>query len=161
MVGHLVSHRKEQGGGYLPLWQGCLLYAYLIVIFTREDFRTNQILLVGIVALLIYNLLWQERQPFPFLIAPQFRKLPFLLAIGGSVLFLLNERFLDVNTLSASLFGLATYGLATGLSSRLAFYWRIIVWEAYADLYWLSHAHFYGVFGATWLIGNWGGECGR
>ena len=95
-------------GGWLILYRP--LYAYLGIIFTREDFRTNQILLVGILVLLIHHL-WQERQPFPFLSAPQFRKAPFLLAIGGSVLFLLNERFLDVNTLSASLFGLATYGL--------------------------------------------------
>ncbi|MBE2224260.1 MAG: exosortase O [Anaerolineae bacterium] len=86
------------------------LYGYFGVIFTREDFRTNQILLVGLVLLLVYQV-WQEHLPFPFLNAPQFHKLPFLLAVGGSVLFLLTERFLDVNTLSASIFGLATYGL--------------------------------------------------
>ena len=95
-------------GGWLVLYRP--LYAYLGIIFTREDFRTNQILLVGILVLLIHNL-WQERLPFPFLNAPQFHRLPFLLAVGGSILFLLNERFLDVNTVSASLFGLATYGL--------------------------------------------------
>jgi exosortase O len=95
-------------GAWLTLYRP--LYAYLGIIFTREDFRTNQILLVGILVLLIHHI-WQERLPFPFLSVPQFRKLPFLLVSGGSLLFLLNERFLDVNTLSASLFGLATYGL--------------------------------------------------
>jgi exosortase O len=33
------------------------------------------------------------------------------LALGGSALYLVAERFLDINTLSATLFGLATYGL--------------------------------------------------
>ena len=95
-------------GGWFTLYRP--LYAYLGIIFTREDFRTNQILLVGLLLLLVHHL-WQERPSFPLLNAPQFHKFPFLLTIGGSLLFLLNERFLDVNTLSASLFGLATYGL--------------------------------------------------
>lgn len=34
-----------------------------------------------------------------------------VLALGGSALYLAVERFLDINTLSASLFGLASYGL--------------------------------------------------
>jgi exosortase O len=33
------------------------------------------------------------------------------LALSGSILYLICERFLDVNTLSATLFGLASYGL--------------------------------------------------
>lgn len=95
-------------GGWLALYRP--LYAYLGIIFTREDFRTNQILLVGLVFLLVHHL-WRERRPIPFLNAPQFHRLPFLLTLGGSLLFLLNERFLDVNTMSASLFGLASYGM--------------------------------------------------
>jgi exosortase O len=34
-----------------------------------------------------------------------------ILALGGAILFLLAERYLDINTLSATLFGLASYGL--------------------------------------------------
>jgi exosortase O len=86
------------------------LYAYFGIIFTREDFRTNQILLAAILVL-IFLQMRQSRFQLPFLQAPHFNKGPFLLAVGGSFLFLLVERFLDINTLSASLFGLATYGL--------------------------------------------------
>jgi exosortase O len=43
--------------------------------------------------------------------APQLYYPALILALGGSTLYLLAERFLDVNTLSASLFGLATFGL--------------------------------------------------
>ncbi|MFO7681664.1 MAG: exosortase O [Chloroflexota bacterium] len=94
----------------LWLWLYRPLYPYFGVIFTREDFRTNQILLIGIVGLLLLQTR-QARFQTPFLHAPQVNKLPLLLTVGGSVLFLLAERFLNVNTLSASLFGLATYGL--------------------------------------------------
>ena len=94
----------------LWFWLYRPLYSYFGVIFTQEDFRTNQILLLGIIVLLIMQMR-QTRFQFPFLQAPQLHKLPFLLASGGSILYLLVERFLDVNTLSASLFGLATYGL--------------------------------------------------
>jgi len=91
-------------------WLFYPLVEYLTVIFSREDFRTNQILLVGIVVMLIVQM--QKGNLQPRLDAPpQFRLRPFLLLTLSAITYLLTERFLDVNTLSASLFGLATYGL--------------------------------------------------
>ena len=64
----------------LVAW-GWLFYPladYLTVIFSREDFRTNQILLVGIVVLLIVQM--QKGNLRPKLDAPpQLRLRPFLL----------------------------------------------------------------------------------
>ncbi len=94
----------------LWLWLYRPLFSYFGVIFTREDFRTNQILLLGILVLLVMQMRKEQFQ-FPFLQAPRLVRLPLLFALGGSFLFLLVERFLDVNTIAASLFGLATYGL--------------------------------------------------
>ena len=94
----------------LWLWLYRPVYDYLGLIFSREDFRTNQIVLLGVLGLI----LWQLRQGD---LRPRFSALPHLyypalaLALSGSLLFLAVERFLDVNTLSASLFGLASYGL--------------------------------------------------
>ncbi|MFO7625192.1 MAG: exosortase O [Anaerolineales bacterium] len=86
------------------------VYPYLGVIFTRQEFRTNQVILVG-VALLLY---WQVRRgQFNLRLdtLPQLHPAALALVLGSSVLYLANERFLGVNTLSASLFGLGTYGL--------------------------------------------------
>ena len=91
-------------------WLFAPLADYLGIIFSREDFRTNQILLVGIVVLLVVQM--QKENLRPKLDAmPVLRIRPFLLLLVSSITYLLIERFLDVNTLSASLFGLTTYGL--------------------------------------------------
>jgi exosortase O len=92
------------------LWLYWPLYDYLNIIFSREDFRTNQLLLLGIVALIAHRLYQAGRWP-RFDAAPCLTPLPLALALGGSLLYLLAERFLNVNTLSTSLFGLASYGL--------------------------------------------------
>lgn len=94
----------------LWLWLYRPVFAYLQVIFSREQFRSNQILLLGIVLLLLARvrragLRWRPDA------APQLAPLPLLLALGGSLLYLLVERLLDVNTVAAALFGLGTYGL--------------------------------------------------
>ena len=92
------------------LWLYWPLTGYLGIIFSREDFRTNQIILVGVVILIamqVHKTGLQLRPDAP----PQLRPLPLALALGGSALYLLVERFLDVNTLAASLFGVASYGL--------------------------------------------------
>jgi exosortase O len=83
---------------------------YLTTIFTREDFRTNQLLLLGVLVLVGLQLRRGDLR-MRLDAAPQLRWPPLVLALGGSMGFLLAERFLDVNTLSAALFGLATYGL--------------------------------------------------
>lgn len=94
----------------LWLWLYRPVFDYLTVIFSREDFRTNQFLLLGVVGLILWQI--QQGQFRPRLEAAPHLYFPALgLALGGSALFLLVERFLDINTLSASLFGLASYGL--------------------------------------------------
>jgi exosortase O len=94
----------------LWLWLYRPVFDYLAIIFSREDFRTNQILLLGVIFLIAA----QVRKGGLHLqldAAPRLTPLPLALALGGSILYLLVERFLDVNTVSASLFGLASYGL--------------------------------------------------
>lgn len=86
------------------------VFEYLGVIAVREDFRTNQLVLVGIIALILWQIRAGEfRLRFPA--APRPYAMPLLLSVGGSISYLIAERFLDINTLSAALFGLASYGL--------------------------------------------------
>jgi len=122
----------------LWLWLYRPVFDYLAIIFSREDFRTNQIVLAGVIVLIAA----QARQGrvrarqgrvkarqgrvkarqgrvrartgrvrLRIDAAPQISTPALILALGGSALYLAVERFLDVNTLSASLFGLASYGL--------------------------------------------------
>jgi exosortase O len=121
----------------LWLWLYRPVFAYLAILFSREEFRTNQIALAGVLALILmqarsaYQRVLEGDHPergissdgrgespsFKFvsiraLLAPPRLHLPALgLVLGGSLLYLLAERTLDINTLSASLFGLASYGL--------------------------------------------------
>ncbi|MFZ6031001.1 MAG: exosortase O [Chloroflexota bacterium] len=92
----------------LWVWLYWAVFGYLRIIFSSEEFRTNQIVLM-IVLVLIFT---QFRRQRPHLDAlPQVYWPGLTLALGGSGLYLVVERFLDINTLSASIFGLATYGL--------------------------------------------------
>jgi exosortase O len=97
----------------LWLWLYRPVFDYLAVIFSREDFRANQVALAGVLVLIGIRAA-QARKSRPRLrldAAPQLSVPALSLALGGSALYLVVERFLDINTLSASLFGLATYGL--------------------------------------------------
>ena len=86
------------------------VFDYLATVFTREDFRTNQLVLIGILVLIALQMRGSAVRP-RLDAAPQLRWPAFLLALGASAGFVAAERFLDVNSLSATLFGLATYGL--------------------------------------------------
>jgi exosortase O len=92
------------------LWLYRAVYPYLGVIFTAQEFRTNQIILVGVLALIIYQVRRGELHP-RLNSLPQFYSIALAMALGSSILYLLVERYLDINTFSASLFGLASYGL--------------------------------------------------
>lgn len=85
---------------------------YLSNIATDDDFRTNQLLLLGILALLISE---ARRGAAGARLradtAPALRRGPLTLAMAASIAFVAVERWLAVNTLSATLFGLASYGL--------------------------------------------------
>lgn len=86
------------------------IYPYIGTIFTRQEFRLNQFALLGVIGLLIYqvrkNGLGLRLGAAPALHAPALAML-----LGSSAAFILAERLVDINTLSASLFGLAFYGL--------------------------------------------------
>ena len=91
-------------------WLYWAVFGYFRVIFSSEEFRTNQIIL-AIVLVLFFVQFRQERWRPRLDVLPQIFWPGLSLVLIGSVLYLLAERFLDINTLSASLFGLATYGL--------------------------------------------------
>jgi hypothetical protein len=94
----------------LWLWLYWPVFAYLSIIFGREDFRTNQVMLMGVLILVALRIRRGD-MAVRFTLAPQLAPLPLLFALGGSLLYLVVEWLLNVNTLSASLFLLATYGL--------------------------------------------------
>ena len=94
----------------LWIWLYWAVFGYFRVIFSSEEFRTNQIILV-IVLILFFVQFRQERWRPRLDVLPHIFWPGLSLVLIGSVSYLLAERFLDINTLSASLFGLATYGL--------------------------------------------------
>jgi exosortase O len=104
--------RLVANGAIISLWVWFYwpLTAYLSIIFSDEGFRTNQVLLAGIL-LLIAMRMYEEGISLRLDAAPRLAAVPLALAGGASLLYLLVERFLDVNTVSASLFVLASYGL--------------------------------------------------
>jgi len=94
----------------LWLWLYRAVYPYLGVIFTRQEFRTNQIVLVGALFLIFSQVRKGQLRPH-FNAAPQLYWPALALALGSSALYLVIEHFLDINTFSATLFGMASYGL--------------------------------------------------
>jgi exosortase O len=86
------------------------VYPYLATIFTRQEFRTNQIALLAVVLLIAAQLRRGQLQISPADL-PQLHLPGLVLMLTASVAFIAAERWLDINTLSATLFGLATYGL--------------------------------------------------
>jgi len=104
--------RLAANAGILVLWLWLYrpVYTYLGVIFTRQEFRTNQILLVGVIALIAMQVHRGDLR-LRFDTLPQLYMPALALALGSSITFLAAERFLDINTFSTSLFGLASYGM--------------------------------------------------
>ncbi len=92
------------------IWLYRPVFQYLGILFSREEFRTNQILLVGVAGLAVFQA--RRLSLRPRIDAKPQLYLPALgLAIGASLAYLASEKYLDINTLAAFLFGLATYGL--------------------------------------------------
>jgi len=94
----------------LWLWLYRPVFDYLAIIFSRQDFRTNQLLLVGVSVLIALRARKVRLRPRMGAV-PQLFPPALILTLGSSALYLVVERFLDINTVSASLFGLASYGL--------------------------------------------------
>ncbi len=94
----------------LWLWLYKPVFNYLAIIFSGEDFRTNQLVLIGVLILIAFRIQQGGLRP-KLTQLPHFYPPAFGLAVGGSIFYLFTERFLDVNTLSATLFAFASYGL--------------------------------------------------
>ena len=96
----------------LVLWVGLYwpVFQYLAVMFRREEFRTNQIVLVAVVALLLFRSRG-EKIRFRLDNPPRMFIPGLAFVLVGTLGYQLVERFLDINTLSAFLFGMASYGL--------------------------------------------------
>lgn len=106
----LVNVAANLGILALWLWLFRPVYPYLATIFTRQEFRTNQIVLLAVLVLIAMQM---RRGQFHLSIGdlPHVHLPGLALALTGSVAFVAAEHWLDINTLSATLFGLASYGL--------------------------------------------------
>ena len=94
----------------LWVWLYRGVFPYLGTIFTKQEFRINQIVLLGVL-ILVGMQIKKRGVPIRLDRSAQFYAPAIAMVIFGSGLYLLSERFLDINTLSATLFGLASYGL--------------------------------------------------
>src|SRR4030067_1648437 len=90
--------------GILGLWTWLFrpVFPYLSIIFTRQEFRTNQIVLLAVLALIAFQVR-SGRFKFSLGNLPQLNLAGLGLALGGSAAFVAVERWLDVNSLSAHL----------------------------------------------------------
>ena len=94
----------------LWLWLYRPLFGYLALIFSDQFFRTNQAILIAVLGLLLLQVR-QGGLGLDLRARPQLRWLPLALTIGGSLLYLLVERYLAMKIVATSLFFLASYGL--------------------------------------------------
>ena len=86
------------------------IFPYLQTIFTRQDFRTNQIAIALLLAIFVYKAIGEQFKP-DFQRQPTVRSLPLAICIIGTLSFVVTERFLDINTIGSALFVFSTYGL--------------------------------------------------
>ena len=111
-----INHLNKRQIGLNFLIIGVWLYLYLPlldyfqIIFTREDFRTNQIILIGLILITVQRFQQQKRKS-GIDAPPKLAILPLVICLGSSLLYLLVERFFDINTIAGTLFGFSAYGL--------------------------------------------------
>ncbi len=100
------------------LWLVRDLWPHLNIIATREDFRSNQLLLIGVVGMLILRMRKTQISGRARLAAEQqVSVLAFMLVIAGVLGYVVLKRVLDINTPAAICAGLVVYGLL-GFSMR-------------------------------------------
>ncbi len=86
----------------LWFWLFRPVYPYLATLFTRQEFRTNQIVLLVVLVLIgLQARRGQLRISLSHL--PQLHPIGLVFALGGATGFIAAERWLDINTLSATL----------------------------------------------------------
>ncbi len=78
--------------------------------FSGESFRFHFVVLIGILTLFLYRLKNHRNEILHFS-SPSFRPLPFFIFLGSVFIYLWNGYFLKIQTLSAVLFGMGSYGL--------------------------------------------------
>lgn len=101
-------------GSLLLLWLAAFAPALAWWSYTlRIDPSRTSLVLAGLAAVLLARAAWRRRRAVATRLRadPAWRAAPLLLVAGGAAGFLAVERWLDVNILSASFFGVATYGL--------------------------------------------------
>lgn len=127
------------------LWLFRSIYPHLTIIFTREDFRTNQLLLLGIIALVGWRWRKQPNNTSTTINpAPRAHPAPLILAFGGALGFILLQHWFNINTIAAALFGLASYGLmGLWLPPQR---WRNGIWAALLFIGCLPFGDFIQVF---------------
>lgn len=101
-------------------WNAAIAVAWLVLfrpvvgwlgmIYSRDDFRLNQMLLAGIV-LLVASRLPRGGRLAALAAPPSLRPAPLLLAGTAVAGYLYAERFIDINILSGALFGLGSYAI--------------------------------------------------
>lgn len=113
--------RRPNAGVVVGLaWNAALAAAWLVLfrpvvawlgmIYSRDDFRLNQLVLAGLVVLVALRLPRGGRL-LAIAAPPRPRAVPLLAATLAAAGYLASERFLDVNILSGTLFGLGSYAL--------------------------------------------------
>jgi len=85
------------------------VFAWLAMIYPRDDFRVNLFALLAASALVAARARSGDWRGLA--LRPSWRASPLVVALGGACAYLASERLLDINILSAGLFVLSTYGL--------------------------------------------------
>jgi len=89
------------------LWLFRAVYPYLGTIFTRQEFRTNQVVLLAALALIIMQVRRGDLR-----LQPASRPRPYMpalaMALGGAARFILTDHNMDNNKLSTTLIRLDT-----------------------------------------------------
>jgi len=106
-----------QNATVLGLWLWLFRSTFLLLqaVTTREDFRTNQVILIGIVLLLVMRLrqdgVRQDGARVRLDTPLRWHPPAVALLAFASVAYLITEHFFDVNIIAACLFGVGSYGL--------------------------------------------------
>jgi exosortase O len=92
------------------LWLYWPMFGYLVGIYQFEEFRTSQLITIGVIGLIMYRMR-HARVQLRLDTPPHIYPPALLFALGCSLCYILLARFVDVNLGEAVFFGIASYGL--------------------------------------------------